>query len=190
MSKLILASASPRRSDLLRQIGIDSFDVLPADIDENPHKNESPKDLVLRLASEKAEKIRSQDHNSFILSADTIVLVGRRILGKPASLEQALTFLNLLSGRRHRVYTGFCLITPTGKKILRYVETKIAFKRLSNDEKNWYMTTKEWEGKAGGYAIQGLAGRFISWINGCPYNIIGLPIHEVYKVLMGEGFFK
>ncbi len=189
MNTLILASSSPRRADLLRQIGI-LFTVIPADIDETPLKSESPKELVLRLAREKAEKVRFENKGSFILAADTMVVVGRRILGKPESPEQALAFLDLLSGRRHRVYTGFCVITPEGKMTLRHAETKIAFKRLSVDEKDWYISTKEWEGKAGGYAIQGFAARFISWVNGCPHNIVGLPIHDVYQVLMGQGFFK
>jgi septum formation protein len=189
MNKLILASSSPRRADLLRQMGIESFVVLPADIDETPLKGELAKDLVTRLALEKAQKIRTQDQTSFILAADTMVVLGRRVLGKPENEEQALGFLTLLSGRRHRVYTGFCIITPEGKTIVRHAETKIAFKRLSTDEKTWYLSTNEWQGKAGGYALQGKASRFISWINGCPHNVIGLPLHEVYKVLMGNGFF-
>ncbi len=190
MQKLILASASPRRASLLKQIGIESFDIVPSDIDETPHKKESPKDLVLRLSLEKAKHIQSTHKKCFILAADSMVVVGRRILGKPSSEKEAEQFLDLLSGKRHRVYTGFCIITPDNQEIIRYIETKVSFKRLTNEEKKWYLSTNEWEGKAGGYAIQGKASRFIPWINGCLYNVVGLPIHEVYKVLMGAGFFK
>ena len=190
MKKLILASSSPRRAELLHQIGIDTFEIVSPDIDETQKPKELVTFLVKRLATQKAQKIALTHKNTFILAADTVVAVGRRILGKPQDDAQEMKFLDLLSGRSHRVYTGFCIITPGGRVITKIAMSQVCFKNMSLDEKKWYIATRDWEGKSGGYGIQGKVSRFIPWIKGCHSNIKGLPVHEVYKVLSGEGFFS
>ena len=186
---LILASASPRRLDLLKQIGITPSRVTPADIDETPLKNELPRALALRLSQEKCAAIPSIDGH-FILAADTVVAVGRRILPKGETPEDATHCLNLLSGRSHRVITGFTLRLPDGKVKSRTVSTRVSFKHLTPSEKSDYIASHEWHGKAGAYGIQGLADGFVSGINGSYSNIVGLPLYEFRSMLSGVGFFS
>ncbi len=182
--RLILGSGSPRRRELLAQIGVVPDEIRPADIDETPHKAELPRPYAARLAVEKAQAIESDD---LILSADTVVAVGRRILGKPEDAAQAAQFLMLLSGRRHRVITGVALRLG-GKIWSRQVETVVKFKRLSDMEISAYLRSNEWQGKAGGYAIQGIGGAFIPAINGSYTNVVGLPLTEVTNMLIGAGY--
>lgn len=185
---IILASASPRRRELLEEQGIIPNQIIPADIDETPLKNELPRPYVKRMAIEKAEAIAPLHLNSFILAADTVVVMGRRILQKPKNEKEAYKFLTLMSGRRHKVIGGICLITPDKKKITRIIETVVKFKSLTEDEKQFYIASKEWEGKAGGYAIQGLAAQFIPFISGSYTNIVGLSIYDTLNILRGNGF--
>ncbi len=182
--RLILGSGSPRRRELLAQIGVVPDEIRPADIDETPHKNELPRPYAARLAVEKAQAIESGD---LILSADTVVAVGRRILGKPVDVAEAARFLMLLSGRRHRVITGVALRLG-GKVWSRQVETVVKFKRLSDIELSAYLRSNEWQGKAGGYAIQGMGGAFIPSINGSYTNVVGLPLAETANMLVGAGY--
>lgn len=184
---LILASASPRRLDLLSQVGITPDHVIPADIDESERKGEHPRPYAMRMAREKAQAITAHDGH-FILAADTVVAVGRRILPKAETSEQAALCLDLLSGRRHRVYGGICLITPDGKAKTRLVETIVGFKRLSDDEKDTYIKSKEWNGKAGGYAVQGIGAALIPFIQGSYSNIVGLSLYDTLSMLKGSGF--
>lgn len=186
-AKLILASASPRRLELLKQISVTPDEVIAADIDESPLKNEKPADLAKRLSQMKAEKI-ADNHDAFILASDTVVACGRRILGKAFDIDEARNFLKLLSGRRHNVYTAICLITPSGEQSTKVVQTQVKFKCLNQDEIEFYLSHDEWKDKAGGYAIQGLAARFIRGINGSYSNVVGLPLFETVNLLKGRGF--
>lgn len=192
--KLVLASGSPRRLTLLAQVGINPDALRPASIDETPHKGEMPRALVQRLARSKAETARDQIANdrdiadAFILSADTIVALGRRILMKPQFLEEAVTSLQLLSGRTHRVLTGVCVLTPDDKVRMKIVDTRVRFKHLSRGEIEAYIASREWRGKAGGYAIQGLAGSFVQKIMGSYTNVVGLPLTEVVGMLSADGY--
>ena len=192
--KLVLASASPRRLTLLAQAGIDPDALRPSSIDETPRKGEMPRTLVARLSRAKAEASRDQIANdkdvadAYVLAADTVVAVGRRILMKPKLVEEAVACLQLLSGRSHRVLTGVCLITPEEKIKTKIVETRVRFKRLSGDEVEAYIASREWRDKAGGYAIQGLAGTFVQKIVGSYTSIVGLPLTEVIGMLGAEGF--
>ena len=187
---LILASASPRRLELLARIGICPDSIVPADIDESPHKDELPKPHALRLAIGKAQAIAPGNKGAFILSADTVVGIGRRILPKAEDLATARDCLELLSGRAHRVFTGVCLIAPDGREISRVVETRLKMKRLSESEMQMYLESGEWDGKAGGYGIQGLAGAFISHISGSYSNVVGLPVYETRNMLIGTGYLN
>jgi septum formation protein len=192
--KLVLASGSPRRIELLQQAGIEPDRVFPADIDETPLKAEHPRSLAKRLSKEKAERARAglaaepDWDDSYILAADTVVAVGRRILPKADLLDEASNCLRLLSGRSHRVYTGICLITPSGKLRQRLVETRVRFKRLSREELESYLASGQWRGKAGGYAVQGLAETFVVKLVGSYSNVVGLPLHETVALLSGEGY--
>ncbi|WP_210341703.1 Maf-like protein [Rhizobium setariae] len=192
--RLILASGSPRRLDLLAQAGITPDKLLPMDLDETPRRAEHPRSLARRLAHDKAEaafqslRTDPQWAGSFILAADTVVAVGRRILGKPEYLEEASSSLHLLSGRSHWVYTGICLITPQGTSRVKVIETKVRFKRLTMQELKFYLASGEWRGKAGGYAIQGFAGTFIQKLSGSYSAVVGLPLSETIQLLTGEGF--
>ncbi len=192
--KLVLASASPRRLALLQQAGIEPDALLPADVDETPLKNESPKDLAKRLSRAKAEVARKTARNredlkdSYILSADTVVVAGGRILPKAEVVDEAAGCLRLLSGRAHRVYTSICLVTPKDSFREKFVETRVRFKRLSREEFERYLASGEWRGKAGGYAIQGLAGTFVVKLVGSYTNVVGLPLYESVALLDGEGF--
>jgi septum formation protein len=191
--KLVLASASPRRLTLLSQVGIEPDALRPATIDETPRKGEMPRTLATRLARAKAEAARDQIANdrdladAYVLAADTVVAVGRRVLMKPRVVEEAVASLQLLSGRAHRVLTGLCLITPDDRVRLKIVDTRVRFKRLSRDVIDAYISSREWRGKAGGYAIQGLAGCFVQKIVGSYTNVVGLPLTEVVGMLVGEG---
>lgn len=189
-NKLILASASPRRVDLLKQIGIVPDHIIPADIDETPLKTELPGKLAERLAGEKAAVIAAKHPNSFVLAADSVVAVGRRILPKTEQAEEARACLDMLSGRRHHVYTGVCLISPGGKVSARLSDTVVQFKSLSHAELEEYLASKEWQGVAGGYAIQGLAGAFVKFIRGSYSNVVGLPLYDTMNMLRGAGFTK
>jgi septum formation protein len=192
--KLVLASASPRRLMLLAQIGIEPDALRPSSIDETPKKSEMPRALATRLARAKAEDARDGIANdtdiadAYVLAADTVVAVGRRVLVKPQHLEEAIASLQLLSGRTHRVLTAICLITPEDKVRFKLVDTRVRFKRLSKEEMEAYIASREWRGKAGGYAIQGLAGCFVQKISGSYTNVVGLPLTEVANTLVGEGF--
>ena len=185
--KLILASASPRRLDLLKQVGVTPDFVRPADVDETPIKNESPRMLAERLALLKAEAVAKSEQDAIIIASDTVVAAGRRILGKASDRKEARKFLELLSGRRHSVYTGICLTSPKGTSV-KSVKTIVKFKRLSQSEIDFYLSHDEWEGKAGAYAIQGIAARFITSINGSYSNVVGLPLAETVNLLNGHGF--
>ncbi len=186
--RLVLASASPRRLELLRSIGIVPDEVAPAELDETPLKDETPRLLAVRLAEAKAAAVAADRPDAFVLGADTVVAVGTRLLPKAETEEEARFCLELLSGRAHRVYTGLCLVTPSGKVRERLVETRVRFKRLSREEIETYLACGEWQGKAGGYAIQGRAGAFIVAIQGSYTNVVGLPLYETMTLVMGEGY--
>ncbi len=185
--KLVLASASPRRLDLLKQIGLVPDEVCPADIDETPLKDEMPRVHAERLAAEKAAAV-AQDHaGAFVLAADTVVACGRRILPKTEDAAAARQCLELLSGRAHRVYTGLSLVA-NGKQVTRTVLTRVQVARLEDQALEAYLASGEWHGKAGGYAIQGRAAAFIRGINGSYSNVVGLPLYETANLLKGAGF--
>jgi septum formation protein len=192
--KLVLASGSPRRLALLNQAGIEPDSLQPTEVDEIPVKGELPRALANRLARAKAEaalasvRIDEELRGSYILAADTVVAVGRRIMPKAEMLDEAAQCLRLLSGRNHRVYTGICLVTPKETFRQRLVETRVRFKRLSNEDLEAYLASGEWRGKAGGYAIQGLAGTFVVKMVGSYTNVVGLPLYETMALLGGEGF--
>jgi septum formation protein len=188
MTALVLASASPRRLELLRQIAILPDVVDPAEIDETPLPRELPAALVLRLARAKAEAVRLRHPGALILAADTVVACGRRILGKPDDEVAARRFLTLLSGRRHRVYGGVAAIAPDGRVATRRVVSQVAIKRLGEAELAAYLATGEWRGKAGGYAIQGRAAALVSWMQGSYSNVVGLPLFETAQLLAGLGY--
>ena len=188
MSALVLASASPRRLDLLRQIAIQPEAVDPAHIDETPLRGELPVPHARRLAEEKARAVAGRHPGCFVLAADTVVACGRRILPKAEDVATARKCLELLSGRRHRVVGGICLIAPDGRVGRRVVSTTVTFKCLSPGEMAAYAASGEWEGKAGGYAIQGLAARYVRDISGSYSNIVGLALFETAQLLDGLGF--
>ncbi len=185
---LVLASASPRRRELLAQIGILPDDIDPPDIEESPQRGEIPSRHARRLALAKAAAVALRHPQAFILAADTVVACGRRILPKADTRATAESCLKLLSGRRHRVIGGLCVIAPDGRQAVRAVTSQVAFKRLSADETAAYLASGEWEGKAGGYAIQGRAAGLIAWISGSYSNIVGLPLFEVRALLAGLGY--
>lgn len=189
-NKLILASASPRRVDLLKQIGITPASIIPADIDETPLKGELPRNLAQRLAAAKAQAVHASHPATFILAADTVVAAGRRILPKTETLEEARECLNLLSGRRHHVYGGIALITPDGKTITRLCDTVVQFKHLGKSELEDYLQSGQWQGVAGGYAVQGMAGAFVKFIRGSYSNVVGLSLYDTMNMLQGCGFKK
>ena len=190
LPNLVLASASPRRVDLLNQIGVVPDRIIPANIDETPLRAELPRQLVARLSASKAISVSEKNLGSFVLGADTVVACGRRILSKAETLEQARSFLELLSGRRHRVISGLAIVSPEGKVYKRTVETHVTFKRLSLEDLDLYLASGEWRDKAGAYAIQGLAAKFIRAINGSYSNVVGLPLFETSQLLEGIGFSR
>ncbi|WP_281299798.1 MULTISPECIES: nucleoside triphosphate pyrophosphatase [unclassified Iodidimonas] len=185
--RLVLASASPRRLELLAQIGVIPDLVVPADLDETPHPAEKPRLYARRMAYEKALKIASHYPDDWVLGADSVVSVGRRILPKALDAATAAQCLALLSGRRHRVRTGVALLGPDGKARIRVVETVVAFKSLSHEECQAYLASKDWHGKAGGYGIQGLAAAFVRHLSGSYSNVVGLPLYELAQMLQGQG---
>ena len=187
--ELVLASASQRRADLLDQIGVVPDRIVPANIDESPITGELPRQLVSRLSASKAILVSKKYPRSIILAADTVVACGRRVLSKPENLDQARSFLSLLSGRRHRVISGLAIISPNGNLYKRLVETHVNFKRLTSTELNQYLESGEWEDKAGAYAIQGIAAEFIKSINGSYSNVVGLPLFETAQLLKGLGYY-
>jgi septum formation protein len=186
--QLILASASPRRLDLLRQIGLEPDLIDPADIDEQPLADETPRRLAIRLACAKAAAGAARAGGAYVIGADTVVCAGRRVLPKAESEEEARSCLSLLSGRAHRVLTGVCVAAPDGRTAFRLSESRVHFKRLSCAEVDAYLASDEWRGKAGGYAIQGRAGGFVSALQGSYSGVVGLPLYETRCLLDGLGF--
>ncbi len=200
---LVLASGSPRRVDLLAQAGIEPDRLLATHVDETPHRAEHPYSLARRLSHAKAvraaeilaeeakangtDKVEKAD-KPFILAADTVVSVGRTILPKTELVDEASQCLRLLSGRAHRVHTGLALVTPSGKIRQKVSETRVRFKRLSRDEMESYLASGQWQGKAGGYGIQGLAGTFVVKLVGSYSGVVGLPLAETVTLLTGEGY--
>ena len=184
--RLILGSASPRRLDLLAQIGVVPDAIRPPDIDEAPLKAERPRDYVRRIAAEKAAAVPVGE-DEILICADTTVALGRRILGKPADAAEAAGFLALLSGRRHRVITAVA-VRRGARTWLRDVEAVVRVKRLSAAEIGAYVASGDWQGKAGGYAIQGPAGAFVPWIGGSFTAIVGLPLTETANLLVAAGY--
>jgi septum formation protein len=189
-SLLVLASASPRRLELLRQVGLEPDRVAPADIDESPNKDETPRRMALRLACGKAAVAAAAPaaEDAYVLAADTIVAVGRRILGKPADELQARKWLELMSGRAHRVLTGVAVVAPGGRTASRLGEARIQLKRLTAREIDAYLDSGEWQGKAGAYGVQGRAGGFVTALQGSYTAVVGLPLYETLALLDGLGF--
>ncbi len=185
---LVLASASPRRRDLLAQAGIVPDVVAPADLDETPRRDESPRAYAQRLAVEKARAVAPDHPGAFVLAADTVVAAGRRILPKAEDEATARRCLELLSGRAHRVFTGVCLVTSEGHERTRMGDARVKVKRLDPDEIEAYLAGGEWHGKAGGYAIQGAAAAFIPAVSGSYTAVVGLPLAETVALLKGNGY--
>ncbi len=186
--KLVLASASPRRLDLLARIGVVPDAVDPAHIDESVPAGELPRDHALRLAVEKAEEVEARHPDALVLAADTVVAVGRRVLPKVEDEATLRACMKLLSGRRHRVLTGVALAIPGEKTRTRVVETMIAVKRLSDEEIDYYASHGEWHGKAGGYALQGYGEVYVRHIAGSYSNVVGLPLAETRLLLKSAGY--
>lgn len=186
--RLVLASASPRRLDLLRQIGLEPDAVEAAEIDETPGPSETPRRLALRLAAEKALTVADRHGGGYVLAADTVVALGRRILPKAEDAEEVRSCLELLSGRAHRVLTGLCAIAPDGRRVHRLSESRVHFKRLTPTDVEGYLACGEGVGKAGGYAIQGHAGRFVISLQGSYSGVVGLPLYEAANLLAGLGY--
>lgn len=187
---LVLASASPRRLELLARIGVVPDAVRPVDLDETPQKAELPARLAIRLARAKAAAAHALAPDALVLAADTVVGVGRRILGKPADEAEARRFLGLLSGRRHRVMTGVCLIRPDGKATERLVTTILAFQRLTEAQIDAHLASGEWRGVAGGYQIQKRAEAWVRFLSGSHSNVVGLPLFETAQLLRGAGWLR
>ncbi len=185
---LVLASASPRRLQLLQQVGILPNDIDPADVDETPRRRELPHHYARRVALDKLTAVAERHPGAFLLAADTVVAVGRRILPKPEDEATARRCLELLSGRRHRVLGGVAVQAPDGRRVDTLVTTAVIFKRLSEAELSRYLAGGEWRGKAGGYAIQGAAAAFIPKIIGSYPNVVGLPLVETCNLLTGLGY--
>jgi septum formation protein len=185
---LVLASASPRRRELLAQAGVTPDAVDPRDIDETPSKGETPRLTALRLAREKAAAAAADHTDAFVLAADTVVAVGRRMLGKPSTDAEARAMLGLLSGRGHRVYTGVCLIGPDARTASRVSETRVKFKRLAARDLDALLAGGEWRGAAGGYRIQGRAGACVVGLVGSYTGVVGLPLYETMALLAGLGY--
>ena len=181
--RFILASASPRRLELLRQIGLTPDKVFPADIDETVRGKEPPTAYARRMAAEKSRSVARSYPNAIVLGADTVVACGARILPKAEDEATARECLGMLSGRRHRVIGGICVIAPDGRERQRVVTTTVKFMRLTPNEVDRYIATAEWNGKAGGYAIQGDAAKFVVLLSGSYSNVVGLPLHETYRLV-------
>jgi septum formation protein len=188
MQRLVLASASPRRLDLLRQIGLRPDAVIAAEVDETPLSDETPRLLALRLAAAKAARVALTEPDAYVLAADTVVAVGRRVLPKVEGEADGRACLGLLSGRAHRVLTGIAVVGPDGRSARRLVESRVHFKRLSVAETTGYLASGEGVGKAGGYAIQGRAGAFVTTLQGSYSGVVGLPLYETANLLAGLGY--
>ncbi len=188
LPRLVLASASPRRLELLRQIGLEPDAVDPAEVDETPLKDETPRRLAQRLAAEKAQAVAARHGGGFVLAADTVVALGRRVLPKAETAEEVRDCLRLLSGRAHRVLTGLCALGPDGRCAQRLVESRVRFKRLTAAEVEGYLQVGEGVGKAGGYAVQGRAGAFVIELRGSYSGVVGLPLYEAANLLGGLGY--
>jgi septum formation protein len=188
--RLVLASASPRRLDLLAQIGLTPDAVDPAEVDERLIKGETPRRAVVRLAKTKAAAVAERHRLSFILAADTLVFVGGRVLGKPREADAARAMLERLSGRNHRVATGVAVIAPDGRATTRLAEARLTFSRLSPAQIEALLASDEWRGAAGGYRIQGLAGAHVVSLTGSYTAVVGLPLHETVNLLIGLGFSR
>lgn len=184
----MLASESPRRLDLLRQIGVAPDAVVGAELDETPKRHETPRQLAIRLAAEKAARVAGSERDAYVLAADTVVALGRRVLPKVEDETEGRRCLELLSGRAHRVLTGVAVVAPDGRRAERLVETRVHFKRLGPDEVRRYLECGEGQGKAGGYAIQGQAGAFVTTLQGSYSGVVGLPLYETMNLLTGLGF--
>ncbi|MGD9639236.1 MAG: nucleoside triphosphate pyrophosphatase [Alphaproteobacteria bacterium] len=187
-NSFILASSSPRRIELLEQINYSPCAIIPAHIDETPLPNELPPIYAKRMAETKAEKILNENPDAVILASDTVVACGRRILPKAETEQDAQKCLNSISGKSHRVYSSICLMSKDFKTT-KTVLTRVTFKRLSTREKNEYLASNEWEGKAGGYAIQGMAGAYVKKISGSYSNVVGLPLCETANILSGKSIY-
>jgi len=185
---LVLASASPRRRELLAQIGIKPTKISPANIDETAFAGELPADYARRMAFEKCQQVQTAYQNAWIIAADTVVAAGRRILDKPGSTEEARQHLRLLSGRRHRVIGAIAIASPDGRQIERLVTSTVGFHRLTDADINWYLDSGEWQDKAGAYAIQGRAAVFVRHIAGSYSNIVGLSLSDTWSILRGLGW--
>ncbi len=194
LSHLVLASASPRRLALLEQVGLRPDILIPTEIDETPNRRELPRNLAIRLANAKAQaalaspKLKQLEGSCYIVAADTVVAVGRRLVPKPEIAAEAAAGLQMLSGRSHRVYTALVVVAPNGKSKHRVVETRVRFKRLSRQDLESYLSTGEWRDKAGGYAIQGRAEAFVMNISGSYSNVVGLPLYDTVQLLLGLGY--
>lgn len=188
--RLVLASASPRRLDLLRQIALAPDEIVAAEIDETPLKSETPRQTALRLAVAKAAEVAKTRPDDFVLAADTVVAVGTRILPKVENEVEGRRCLELLSGRAHRVLTGVAVCGPDGRSVSRLVESRLRFKRLSDADVQAYLESGEGVGKAGGYAIQGRAGAFVMSLQGSYPAVVGLPLYETVNLLRGVGFVR
>jgi septum formation protein len=186
--RLVLASASPRRLDLLRQIGLQPDAVDAAELDETQHPHETPRQLALRLAQAKAAAVAARQSGAYVLAADTVVAVGRRVLPKAQDAAEVAACLKLLSGRAHRVLTGIAVVAPDGRAASRLVESRVHFKRLSGEDTAAYLACGEGVGKAGGYAIQGRAGALAISLSGSYSGVVGLPLYETANLLAGLGF--
>ena len=192
--KLVLASASARRVALLARVDLTPDLLNPADVDETPLRRETPRRLAIRLAELKAEKasaaplVKHLGDGTYILAADTVVGLGRRILPKALTRQEAEECIALLSGRSHWVYSAVCLIDPKGRRTSAISETKVRFKRFSRDDMKTYLASEEWRGKAGGYAIQGRAESFVRYLSGSYSGVVGLPLHETISLLQGAGY--
>lgn len=186
--RLVLASASPRRLDLLRQIGLAPDAVEAAELDETPRSDETPRQLALRLAEAKAAHVAARTPQAYVLGADTVVAVGRRVLPKAADADEVGRCLALLSGRAHRVLTGVAVVAPDGRTASRLVESRVHFKRLSEADLEAYIACGEGVGKAGGYAIQGRAGAMVISLQGSYSGVVGLPLYETANLLAGLGY--
>ena len=186
--RLILASASPRRLELLRQIGIAPDAVDPAFLDETPLKRELPAPHALRLAIEKARKVAARHPDALVLAADTVVACGRRLLPKAEDEATARQCLALLSGRRHRVFGGIAVVAPGGRLLSRVAITIVSFKRMTEAEIDGYVAGLDWQGKAGGYAIQGAAAAYVRFLEGSYSNVVGLSLFDVRQMLNGLGW--
>ena len=186
--RLVLASASPRRLDLLRQIGLEPDAVIGAELDESADPDETPRQLAVRLAAEKAARVAEAQAAAFVLAADTVVAVGRRILPKVEDETEGRRCLALLSGRAHRVLTAVAVVAPDGRRAARLVESRVFFKRLTAAELDRSLESGEGQGKAGGYAIQGRAGVFVTALQGSYSAVVGLPLYETVNLLAGLGF--